>query len=61
MNIKQLIKNALVGIFFLAALGTVGAMDAEEAESSFKNYCTDIKDGVYPDFKELAEDCEKLD
>lgn len=45
-------------IFF--SLSIVGRMDMESAQKDFLVYCSDIKEGIYPDFKNLSRKCQEF-
>lgn len=58
-NVKSILSLILILVVFLS-LGIIGRADMENAEKEFFVYCTDIENGIYPDFKNLSEKCKEF-
>lgn len=51
------IKYVLFTVLFMASIAIVGKMDYNDDVAEFKQYCVDVTDGVYPDYKNLISKC----
>lgn len=60
MKRKLLELGYLSGIIFviLALLCIVGRFDFEDESAAFKQYCVDVSNGVYPDYKKQIDYCD---
>ncbi len=47
-----------LAILFIAGLGLVGSMDKTAEEEEFEEYCRNVKDGTWPDYKEMVKECK---
>lgn len=52
------IAKVLMLVCFVSAYLLASNMDYQDQKQSEKQYCDDIKDGVYPDYKDLKQYCE---
>ncbi len=53
------LKGFLAALAIFAAFGVVGSMDYEDAKAEEALYCSNVKNGVWPDYKgTYAKVCE---
>lgn len=57
---RKSILTCIVILLIFFALSIVGRMDMESAQKNFLVYCDDIKEGIYPDFKNLSRKCQEF-
>lgn len=48
----------MIGLILFALIVMVGDMDYTNDVAEFKRYCLDVKEGVYPDYKQIIDKCE---
>ena len=52
-------KNVFIGLAIGLLLGVVGSMDYEDAKAEEALYCSNVKNGVWPDYEgTYAKVCE---
>ena len=59
INRKSILTCISILLIFFA-LSIVGRIDMESAQKDFLVYCDDIKEGIYPDFKNLSRKCQEF-
>ena len=57
LTLKNLLIHIFVILILLILLGVVGRMDYEDEVRSFTHYCHMVKEGAWPDFKNLYHKC----
>lgn len=54
-------KNEIILLIVVFMLLIVGTADVEDTEQEQIAYCDNVRDGVWPDFKEIyATDCKEV-
>lgn len=57
-KVKKISGISALILFVFALCGLVGRMDADDEHAAFKQYCADVSDGVYPDYKKQLDYCD---
>ena len=57
MNSKRALIMALLALLALSGYALVSTSDADMAALDEQHYCRMVNDGLWPDFKELENDC----
>jgi hypothetical protein len=50
---KNILKNSIKAVLFLAVVVTVFCMEEEDARVADQQYCENVKDNTWPNYKDV--------
>lgn len=55
---NKYVGYSIITLVLFVLVAIIGEMDYTNEVVEFNRYCSDVKDGVHPDYKQMNDKCE---